>query len=95
MGCGLTVDFDWDPTKDASNERKHGIPFSYATALFSDPNHRDFDVSRTVDNELRRKAIGRIEGQLFTVVYTARDGAVRIISARRSNVQEVRRYGDH
>jgi uncharacterized protein len=74
-------------------ETRHPV-FLRDGALFADPNRRDFDVSRAVDNELRRKAIGRIEGQLFTVVYTARDGAVRIISARRSNVQEVRRYGD-
>jgi uncharacterized DUF497 family protein len=88
------MDFDWDPAKDASNERKHGIPFSFSTALFSDPLYRDFDVSRPGDNELRRKAIGRIEGRLFAVVYTVRAGAVRIISARRANLQEMRRYGD-
>ncbi|WP_372786364.1 BrnT family toxin [Phenylobacterium sp.] len=70
------------------------MPFSYATAVLSDPTHRDFDVSRTVDDERRREAVGRIEGRLFTVVYTVRDGAVRMISARRSNVQEMRRYGD-
>jgi uncharacterized DUF497 family protein len=88
------VEFNWDPAKDGSNERKHGIPFSYAAALVADPDYRDFDVSRVLDNELRRKAIGQIEEKLFTVVYTVRDGAVRIISARRSSVQEMRRYGD-
>ncbi|WP_369695939.1 BrnT family toxin [Phenylobacterium aquaticum] len=42
---------------------------------------------------LRRKAVGVIEGRLFTVVYTLRGAVIRLISARRCNVQEARRYG--
>jgi len=34
-----------------------------------------------------------IEGVLFTVVYTERDGATRIISARRCNAKEEKSYG--
>jgi uncharacterized DUF497 family protein len=35
-----------------------------------------------------------IDDRLFTVVYTFRGGVVRIISARRCNDQEARRYGE-
>jgi uncharacterized DUF497 family protein len=92
--ASFDVEFDWDPAKDASNERKHGVPFSYATAVFLDPRAVDFDVSRPEDNEPRRKVVGSIEGRLFTVVYTVRNGLVRIISGRRSNDQEARRYDE-
>jgi uncharacterized DUF497 family protein len=58
-----------------------------------DPEKIDFDASRPEDNEVRRKLVGMIEGRHFTVVYTVRDGVIRLISARRANDQEMRRYG--
>ncbi len=48
-------------------------------------------VKRT--GEARRKAIGLIEGRVFTVVYVQRDEAIRIISARRANATERKAYG--
>lgn len=88
------MNFNWDPAKDASNQRKHGLGFSTAIAVFLDARMVEFDVSRSEDNEVRGKAVGLIGVRLFTVVYSLRDGVVRIISARRSNVQEARQYGD-
>ena len=87
------MDFDWDPAKDTSNERKHGLRFSTVIAVFLDARAVEFDVSRPEDNEVRRKAVGLIDGRLFTVVYSRRNGVIRIISGRRSNVQEARQYG--
>jgi len=86
------VEFDWDPNKAASNERKHGIRLSYAIGVFLDLRVVDYDVSRLDDNEPRRKAVGMIDGRLFTVVYTMRGEVIRIISGRRANVQESREY---
>jgi uncharacterized DUF497 family protein len=85
--------FDWDDEKALRNQVKHNLEFSYATNVFLDPNRADFDVSRMVDRETRRKAIGLVEGRLLTVVYTSRAGSIRIISARRSNSREIRAYG--
>jgi uncharacterized DUF497 family protein len=85
--------FEWDDAKAQSNLAKHGVPFAYATRLFLDPQRVDFDVTRPADGEARRKAIGAIEGRLFSVVYTVREGRSRLISARRCNVTEERRYG--
>ena len=84
--------FDWDDAKAQANEAKHGAPFEYAAAIFLDPSRIDFDASRPEDNEDRRKVVGVIEGRLFTVVYTRRDDVIRLISARRANEQETRRY---
>jgi uncharacterized DUF497 family protein len=47
------------------------------------------------DGEERRKAIGLIDGKLYTVVYTLRGSVCRLISARRSNAKESRSYGYH
>jgi uncharacterized DUF497 family protein len=41
---------------------------------------------------MRRKAIGIIDGRLFTVIYVERQGVIRIISARRSNAKESGAY---
>ena len=41
----------------------------------------------------RRKMVGRIDGRLFTVVYTERANLIRLISARRANAQGERSYG--
>jgi hypothetical protein len=43
------VQFEWDPVKDSSNQKKHGISFSEAQTVFSDqfarlirdPDHSD------------------------------------------------------
>jgi uncharacterized protein len=84
--------FEWDDAEAASNLAKHGVRFESAVRIFFDNARVDIDVSRGADAEVRRKAIGIIDGRLFTVVYTERQGIVRIISARRSNVKESRSY---
>ena len=86
------MDFEWDPAKAAANERKHGLAFQVAIVVFSDPNWLDLDVTREADGESRRKAVGRIGEYVFTLVYTRRDAVVRLISARRANVQELKEY---
>ncbi len=85
--------FEWDDAKAQSNLAKHGVPFAYAVRVFLDPHLIDFDASKPEDGEIRRKAVGGIEGRLFTVVYTERHDVLRIISARRCNATETRRYG--
>jgi hypothetical protein len=68
--------FEWDGAKAAANLAKHGVPFDYATRVFLDEDVVDFDASREADGEARRKAIGRIEGHVFTVVYVQRKEAI-------------------
>jgi uncharacterized DUF497 family protein len=60
--------FVWDDAKAASNLAKHGVPFAFATRVFLDVAVIDFDVSRALDRETRRKAVGFIDGRLYTVV---------------------------
>lgn len=87
------VDFEWDEGKAAANLAKHNVSFPFAAAVFLDPERVEFDASHDGDGEERRKAVGQIGPRLFTVVFTLRGDRVRLISARRSNRSEERRYG--
>ena len=88
-------EFEWDDAKAQSNLAKHGVPFGYAARVFLDPGLVEFDASRAGDGEVRRKAVGLIEGRLHVVVYTDRASVIRIISARRTNETERKAYGSH
>ena len=88
----MPTQFGWDDAKAASNEVKHGTTFQFATAVFLDGRHVDFNVSRIEDGEARRKAVGVIRGKRYCVVYTMRGETCWIISARRTNPQEDRLY---
>lgn len=85
--------FEWDDDKAEGNLAKHGVPFAYAARVFLDGRMIDIDASRLEDGEVRKKAVGQIEGLIFTVVYNQREDVTRIISARRCNAKEARLYG--
>lgn len=85
--------FAWDAAKAASNLVKHGVSFAYATRVFLDAARVDLDATRPGDGEVRSRAIGEIEGRVFAVVDTRREGAIRVISARRCNARESKAYG--
>jgi uncharacterized protein len=84
---GVTVEFEWDPNKAASNLRKHGVRFAEAATVFED----DAILTMPEDNldEERFVAVGLGSlGHVLVVVYTTRDDAIRIISARRATRKE-------
>ena len=86
--------FEWDDAKAASNEAKHAISFPIATLVFLDPNRLLIDASHLGDGEARLKAVGVVQARLITVVFTPRGNVCRVISARRSNSNEERSYGN-
>ncbi len=85
-------DFEWDDVKAEDNLRKHKISFQQASRVFDDLFaliEQDFSEDYGEDRFL---ATGMIEGLLVTVVYTEREERARIISARKANSDEQRRY---
>ena len=84
--------FEWDPQKRRSNVVKHGIDFARALLVFSDPLAVIFE-SRSHESETRQLIVGQVDGRLVTVVFTLREGRIRIVSARRARKSERRRYG--
>ncbi|WP_286294225.1 BrnT family toxin [Methylomarinovum tepidoasis] len=84
--------FEWDEAKSQSCFARRGFDFAYAAKAFFDPNRLIQTDNRFDYGEARYQLIGKIDGRLFVVVYTPRGEAIRIISARKANQREVRRY---
>ena len=86
------MDFEFDPAKDAINRAKHHLPLSFGQRIFDDPVVVILPSFRPIDGEYRYKAVGSVDGKLFTAVYVERGRTIRLISVRRSNGREQRDY---
>ncbi|MDT8387469.1 MAG: BrnT family toxin [Thiogranum sp.] len=82
--------FEFDEQKSQANLKKHGIDFTSARELWSDPDLVEIPA-KTVD-EPRFLVIGRIKGKHWSAVTTHRSRNIRIISVRRSRSEEVAFY---
>lgn len=90
----MSIKFEWDPTKAATNLQKHGVSFDEAATVFADPLARIFDDDAHSINELRELIIGHsIKNRLLFVAFTERqEHVIRIITAREADQVERRRY---
>jgi hypothetical protein len=85
------MDVEYDSAKDEANRAKHGVGLLVGVAVLEnrvgdivDPRHA---------NEVRRIAYGLVNGRLFACVYTMRSGGtVQLISVRKANRREQRRW---
>ena len=85
---------EFDPVKDAENQRKRGLPFRVSQLVFDGPFIEEEDKRRGYP-ETRFVATGPIADfgdRIFVVVYTWRGNNRRIISFRKANDREIRRY---
>ncbi|EIG59102.1 BrnT family toxin [Bradyrhizobium canariense] len=81
--------FEWDEEKNRTNLIKHGISFDDASQVF----YERVVIKRSNRNDEERWiAIGKLDDRLLTVIFTRRDKAIRIISARRPRPDEKRAY---
>ncbi|MBZ9539793.1 BrnT family toxin [Modicisalibacter tunisiensis] len=82
---------DFDPDKSARNERERGLPFTaverldWEGALYTEDTRHDYPERRFV-------ALGLIGQRVHVVCFTPVDGGIRVISFRKANAREVRRY---
>lgn len=76
--------FDWDESKNAANQKKHGVSFEQARSLFeSGVDFLELFDEAHSESEERFLAIGPIPGGIVLVVWTEEpEGVVRIIGAR-------------
>ncbi|MDD9910143.1 MAG: BrnT family toxin [Ahrensia sp.] len=86
--------FEWDATKAARNFLDRGIRFERASAVFNDPGAVIRQDTRRDYGEERFEITGFIQERLFVVIFTLREGRVRIISARKANARERKRHGN-
>jgi uncharacterized DUF497 family protein len=88
------VEFEWDEAKNRTNIAKHGISFELARQIFDGVVWSRID-QRLDYGETRIIAIGVVEqAAILVVAHTERRGRIRIISARRANRRERKRYHD-
>lgn len=82
--------FEFDPEKSARNKEKHGIDFNEAQALWDDPDL--LEIPAKTEDEPRFVVIGKIGTKHWSAIVTYRNANIRIISVRRSRVEEVKIY---
>lgn len=85
------MEVEWDLAKASSNLEKHGVDFDFAIGIFE--NDRIEKISSQRDfGETRIVALGVTNGSVLIVVYTKRNGAIRIISARKAGRHDREKY---
>ena len=82
---------EFDPAKNATNIAIRGLSFElveqmeWATALMEEDTRKAY-------GERRFQVLGFIGERLHAVVFPPRDGMVHVISLRKANSREVKRY---
>jgi uncharacterized protein len=89
----MPLTFEWDGQKAGQNFKKHGVSFQEASEVFSDPLSAIIPDATHSARENRSLAIGRsMNARILFIVFTEREGRIRIISARPAAPAEVRIY---
>ena len=83
------MEYEWDEAKRLENLAKHQIDFS-SIHSFEWGSAVRYPSPRS--GEMRWMAIGFIGGRLHCVIYTDREERRRIISLRKANARDKRRY---
>jgi uncharacterized DUF497 family protein len=83
--------FEWDPEKERKNLAKHKVDFRTASRIW-DGAVLERNDSRRDYGESRVGALGKVENRLMVVIFTWRGTVRRIISARKANPGEQRRF---
>lgn len=92
----MDIQFAWDTQKAENNLKKHHVSFELAAHVFADP----FALTcqdRIEHGEYRWQTIGSVQGCLLLLVaHTLEENndteIIRIISARRADSKERKRY---
>ena len=87
------MQYEWDNKKRTANLEKHGIDFAdvnlldWSRALIAPDTRHDYGESRYV------ALAPRDDDRLMFIVFTLRGDVLRIISYRKANSQEEKKYG--
>ena len=87
--------FEWDPRKDAENQRKHGVSFEEARTVFADEYALlldDPDHSRGEERFILLGLSARFRVLVVVHAYRESEDTIRIISARKATRRERQQY---
>jgi hypothetical protein len=82
----------FDPAKNARNIAERGLSFERVAELDWETAVSEEDVRRDY-GERRVRIFGLLGKRLHVAIITLRDETVHVISFRKANEREVRRYG--
>ncbi len=85
------MEFEWDEAKRFGNLRKHGVDFARVVAFEWDTIVEVQDQRRPY-GETRWQALGMIGERLHMLIYTRRNGRIRVISLRKASDMEMADY---
>lgn len=89
------IEFEWNPAKAASNQKKHGVSFEEAKSVFYDEFAIQFFDEESAVTEERFLMLGLSNEARVLVVCHCERGAgniIRIISARKATRNERKYY---
>ncbi len=87
----MDFEFEWDEEKNEQNIRDHGIDFNDAKEIFDGPTIESLDADHSVEED-RYTAYGMATDRVLRVTYTMRGEVYRLISARKADRNDTRRY---
>lgn len=88
----MDVKIEFDPAKNEKNIRERGLPFErvaeidFNTALVFADNRHEY-------GEIRYIAVCYLDNRLHVLCFAETVEGIRVISLRKANDREVRRYG--
>jgi len=87
------MSFQWDERKAKANLKKHGVSFEEAKSVFRDVKVRLVPDREHSDDEERFLALGMgHQSRILVVAHCYRGNAIRVFSARKADMAEVKRY---
>jgi hypothetical protein len=84
------MEYGFDEAKSAANKARHGLDFSEAQKLWQDADA--VEIPAKSEGEQRITLIARIEGKIWSAIFTEREKKIRIISVRRARTNEEAMY---
>ena len=87
----MAMEIEFDPAKNKANIRNRGLSFDLVIDF-------DFETAvlwidaRKAYPEVRISALGLLAGRVHSLVFTETPKAIRVISFRKANKREVKRY---
>lgn len=86
------MEFAWNPAKREKTLVERGIDFAGLVGAFRDPHRLVWQDRRKDYGEVRYNLLGVHNGRLYHITFTPRGEITWVISARKANKREQRRY---
>ena len=86
------MEFGWDEAKRKSNLAKHGFDFADVFPAFFDAKKVIVEDNRINYGEMRYNMLAKFSGRICHITFTERNIVTWLISARKANQREQKRY---